>query len=428
VDEAVSIKALKRFVADYAVAQDKETACVATPSEKTGKVAVVGAGPAGLTCAYFLALKGHAVTVYEALNQPGGMSFVGIPDYRLPPRILQQEVAPLMKLGVTFHFSQTVGKDVSLDWLDSHFDAVFIGIGAQESVAMGIEGETGAPLGFFQGLFYLREINEGRDPYPEGKHVVVIGGGNVAIDCARSSVRLQKQVHLIYRRSRDAMPADASEIRDAEEEAVCFHFLTAPARIVSQSGRVVGLECVRMEIGAPDSSGRPRPVPVDGSNFIFECDTVVSAVGQQVDLVLLEGAGEIETTSRKTFVVDPDTKQSRKPNFFFAGDCETGPDSLITACAGGRKAAFQIDRRINGIPLESDAQDHFDRFFQSVKVFDPRETISKVDARPRLNPRVLSAAERTAGFDEVEQGFSVKEAVAEAERCLRCYQVATLVI
>ena len=348
-DEAVSIKYLKRFVADQELALHKEPAYEIVTSPKTGKVAIVGAGPAGVTCAYHLAMKGHAVTIYEHLSEPGGMSAVGIPDYRLPRAILRREVQQIQNMGVTIHYNTTVGKDITLPQLENDFDAVFIGIGAQDSTSMRVEGEEKGYKGFIPGVKFLLDINEGRDPYPEGRKVVVIGGGNVAIDCVRSAFRIQKEdVHLVYRRTRKEMPADEVEIRDAEEEQVQFNFLTTPVRIIAENDRVVGLECIRMKLGAPDKSGRRRPVPIEGSEFTFDCDTVVPAIGQRVDLSLLEGVEGVETTAWKTFVVDDVTKQTSRPKIFSAGDCETGPDALITACAGGRKAAQSIDRLING--------------------------------------------------------------------------------
>jgi formate dehydrogenase beta subunit len=429
VDEPISIKALKRFVSDFEMSQGKEPAYGITPSPITGKVAVVGAGPAGITCAFHLASKGHAVTVFEKLEEPGGMSAVGIPDYRLPRNILQKEVDELKKMGVTFQYNRTIGKEIKLSQLEADFDAVFIGIGAQESLPLGIDGEKEGGLGFFPGLVYLKSINEGRDPFPEGKKVIVIGGGNVAIDCIRSALRMHKgSVHLIYRRTRAEMPADDAEIRDAEAEQVLFSFLTAPVKLLAQNGKVTGIECIRMKLGEPDQSGRPRPIPVEGSEFVFECDTVISAIGQQIDLSFLEGTADVKTTSWNTVVVDEYTKQSSRSKLFFAGDCETGPDALITACAGGRKAAHSIDRMINRLSLQREPEYYFDRLFKSIPVYDPKEEIRKVEPRKRLHPQSLPPETRKTNFDEVEKGFSAKEAVAEAERCLRCYQVVTVAI
>jgi formate dehydrogenase beta subunit len=428
-DEPISIKALKRFVADHELAEQKEPEYEITPSEKTGKVAIVGAGPAGITCAYHLARNGHEVTIYERLEEPGGMSAVGIPDYRLPRNILQDEVQQIQKMGVSINYGQTIGNDLTLSQLENEFDAVFIGIGAQKSTKIGIEGEDQEYQGFIPGLAYLREVNAGSDPYPQGKKVVVVGGGNVAIDCVRCSLRTEKEdIHLVYRRTRNEMPADDVEIQDAEEEQVQFHFLTAPVRILAEAGKVVGLECIKMELGEPDDSGRPRPVPVEGSEFVFDCDTIISAIGQQVDLSLLAGMDDVQTTQWNTVVVDGYTKQSSRPKIFVAGDCETGPDALITACAGGRRAAHSIDRLINGQPLDYDDDHYFDKLFETVKVYDPDEEILKVESKPRFQPSMLPPDTRKSTFDEVEQGLSAQEAVAEAERCLRCYQVATIAV
>ncbi|MBW2483339.1 MAG: FAD-dependent oxidoreductase [Deltaproteobacteria bacterium] len=428
-DESISIKALKRFVADHEIAEQKEPEYEIAPSEKTGKVAIIGAGPAGITCAYHLARAGHEITIYEALDEPGGMSAVGIPDYRLPRNILHAEVQQIQKMGVAINYGQTIGNDLTLSQLENEFDAVFIGIGAQDSTKIGIEGEDQEYQGVIPGLAYLREVNAGADPYPQGKKVVVIGGGNVAIDCVRCSLRTGKEdIHLVYRRTRSEMPADEVEIHDAEEEQVQFHFLTAPVRIRAEEGKVVGLECIKMELGEPDDSGRPRPVPVEGSEFVFDCDTIISAIGQQVDLALLAGMDDVQTSPWKTIVVDEYTKQSSRPKIFVAGDCETGPDALITACAGGRRASHSIDRFINGQPLDYDDSHYFDKLFETVKVFDPDEEILKVESKPRFKPGMLPPETRKSNFDEVEQGLSAQEAVAEAERCLRCYQVATIAV
>ncbi len=428
-DEPISIKALKRFVADHEVFEQKEPEYEVTPSENNGKVAIVGAGPAGITCAYHLARNGHEVTIYESLDEPGGMSAVGIPDYRLPRNILQREVQQIQKMGVSINYGQAIGKDLILSQLENDFDAVFIGIGAQDSINMGIEGEDREYQGFIPGLAYLREVNAGRDPYPPGKKVVVIGGGNVAIDCVRCSLRTDKEdIQLVYRRTRNEMPADDAEIHDAEEEQVQFHFLTAPVRILAKDGKVAGLECIKMELGEPDASGRPRPVPIEGSEFVFDCDTIISAIGQQVDLTLLAGMDDVQTTKWNTIVVDQYTKQSNRSKIFFAGDCETGPDALITACAGGRRAAHSIDRFIKTQPLEHDDNHYFDKLFETVKVYDPDEEILKVESKQRFQPSVLPPDTRKSTFDEVEQGLSAQEAVAEAERCLRCYQVATIAV
>lgn len=429
VDKPISIRALKRFVADQAVTGGYGPEFQARPSPRTGKVAIVGAGPAGITCAFHLALRGHLVTIYEALGEPGGMSAVGIPDYRLPRDVLRGEVEAIQRLGVEIRYGQTVGKDASLSDIEKEFDAIFIGIGAQRSIPMKIEGEAEGYRGFIPGLRYLREINEGRDPYPDGKSVAVIGGGNVAIDCARSSLRAgKKDVFVVYRRTRNEMPADPEEIQDAEDEGVRFEFLTLPVRMVQRDGAVAGLECVRMELGGPDETGRPRPIPIAGSEFTLECDTVVTAIGQGVDLSALEGVDGLRTSEWNTLIVDELTKQTSRPKVFAAGDCETGPDALITACAGGRRAAESIDRFINGLPVEGLGEPHFDRLFGFLGVYDPNEKVSKVECRERVEPVKLPPERRKATFAEVEGALAMQDAVAEAERCLRCYYVATIAV
>jgi formate dehydrogenase beta subunit len=416
-------------VADQELAKKRKPAYEISPSSKTGNVAIVGAGPAGVTCAFHLAQKGHAVTIYEHLPEPGGMAATGIPDYRLPRIILRNEVEQIQEMGVTIQYNTTIGKDITLNQLENDFDAVFIGIGAQSSSPMRVKGEEKGYKGFIPGVQYLLDINQGRDPYPEGKKVVVIGGGNVAIDCVRSAFRIHKEdVHLVYRRTRKEMPADEVEIRDAEEEKVQFNFLTTPVRILEENNRVVGLECIRLKLGTPDKSGRRRPVPIEGSEFIFDCDTVVPAIGQRVDLSLLEGVEGIETTAWKTFIVDDVTKQTSRPKLFSAGDCETGPDALITACAGGRKAAQSIDRLINGQPLEYTRDDCFHRFYKEVKVYDREEVLGDIGIAKRKHLEMLPPETRKTSFDEVEKGFSTPEAIAEAKRCLRCYRVGVVAV
>ena len=428
-DDPISIKYLKRFVADHEIERNDLKAYPVQPSPKTGKVAIVGAGPSGVTCAYHLAAKGHQVTIYEALKEPGGMAAVGIPDYRLPRPILRNEVERIQKMGVDIQYGVRVGRDIPLSRLEEDHDFVFISIGAHLSVAMGIEGEKEGYKGFISGVQYLKDINEGRDPYPEGQKVVVIGGGNVAIDCIRTSYRVNKtDVNLVYRRSKKEMPADPVEIRDAEEEGVNFFYLTNPTRIIAENGKVIGIECIRMELGEPDAGGRRRPVPVQGSEFIIDCDMVVPAIGQAIDLSLLKGMTGIKTTRWNSIEVNEATKQTSNPKIFSGGDCATGIGALITACAAGRTAAVNMDRLINGQPVIVTEGDCFDTFFRSVSLFDPKESTGLPGGCPAPHLKMLPPEERKYNFDEVEQGFSVQEAMAEANRCLRCYRVATLAI
>ncbi|RKY01311.1 MAG: hypothetical protein DRP55_04515 [Spirochaetes bacterium] len=322
-----------------------------------------------------------------------------------------------------------VGNDFKLSDIEKENDAICIGIGAQTSTTMGVEGEDKGYKGFIPGIQYLQEINMGNDPYPEGKKVIVVGGGNVAIDCVRSSFRIGKDdVNLIYRRTRKEMPADDVEIKDAEEENVKFHFLTNPKKILTKKGKVVGVECIRMKLGEPDESGRRRPIPVEGSEFVMDCDILIPAIGQAIDLSLFEGKDKVKTTKKRTLIVDEFTMQTSSPNIFSAGDCVTGPSTLIRACAGGRKAAINIDRFINGKELIGTYDDYFDKLFEKIKVFDPEEKIGFLGGRKRLHLKVLQPLERKQTFEEVEKGYNLIEAKNEADRCLRCYRIGMVAV
>jgi len=344
VDESISIKWLKRFVADYELEKRKRPE-LKREAGRAEKVAVIGAGPAGLSCAYYLALKGYPVTVFERLGEPGGMAAVGIPDYRLPRDVMRYEAGILERLGVEFRYNTQIGKDITLSQIfEQGYKAIFIGVGAHTNTPMGVEGEDKGYKGFIPGVFYLLEINLGRDPYPEGKKVVVVGGGNVAIDCVRTSFRVGKpDVNLVYRRTKKEMPADRVEIHDAEQEGVKFHYLCNPVRILAEGGKVVGVECIRMELGEPDASGRRRPVPVKGSEFTIETDILIPAIGQAIDLSFLEGTEGVNTTKRATVAVEEGTFKTSREGIFSAGDCVTGPDIVVTAMVAGRKAALAID-------------------------------------------------------------------------------------
>jgi len=258
---------------------------------------------------------------------------------------------------------------------------------------------------------------------------VVVGGGNVAIDCVRCSFRINKpDVNLVYRRTRNEMPADEVEIHDAEEEKVTFHYLTQPIKVIAENGKVVGLQCIKMQLGEPDESGRRRPEPVEDSEFVIDCDIVVPAIGQSIDLSMLEGVAGVETTRRNTIVVNEFSKQTENPKIFCAGDCQTAPGALIAACAGGRTAAINIDKFINGQPLETGQDDYFDKLFDTIKVYDPAEDVGFLGGRARYQLEMLPPDSRKWTFDEVEKGFSPQEAMAEAGRCLRCYRVATIAV
>ncbi len=429
VDECVSIKWLKRFVADYEIEKRKKPV-LKKETERSEKVAIIGAGPAGLSCAYYLAQKGYKVKIFERLAEPGGMAAVGIPDYRLPRNILRREVEIVQNLGVEIQYNTQVGKDITISQMfEQGYKAIFIAVGAQTNMPMGVEGEDKGYKGFIPGVYYLLEINLGRDPYPEGKKVVVVGGGNVAIDCVRSSFRIGKtDVNLVYRRTKKEMPADPVEVHDAEEEGVKFHYLCNPVRIIAKDNKVVGVECIRMELGEPDESGRRRPIPIKGSEFFIETDILIPAIGQAIDLSFLEDKDGIKTTKRSTVAVDEKTLMTSRPGIFSAGDCVTGPDVLVRAAGQGKRAAEKIDLFLRGMEVKETEEERLEALVEKIKVYNKEEKIGIVGGQKRAVLKMLPPETRKWSFDEVEQGFSIPEAQKEAERCLRCVRVGLFAV
>jgi len=429
VDEPISIKWLKRFVADYELEKRKHPQ-TKTETPRSEKVAIIGAGPAGLSCAYYLALKGYQVTIFERLGEPGGMAAVGIPDYRLPRDILRYEASLVQELGVEIRYNTQVGKDITLGQMfDQGYKAVFIAVGAQTNTPMGVEGEDKGYKGFIPGVYYLLEINLGRDPYPEGKKVVVVGGGNVAIDCVRSSFRIGKpDVNLVYRRTKKEMPADRVEIHDAEEEGVKFHFLCNPVRILAEEGKVVGVECIRMELGEPDESGRRRPVPIKGSEFVIETDILIPAIGQAIDLSFLEPQDGVKTTKRSTISVEEGTFKTSREGIFSAGDCVTGPDVLVRAAGHGKRAAEKIDLFLRGLEVKVSEEERLETLVEKIKVFNKEEKVGIPGGTKRAMLKLLPPETRKWVFDEVEEGFPLPVAQKEAERCLRCIRIGLFAV
>ena len=423
-DGPIAIKHLKRFVADVELNRKGIAKFTYVEEPKDKKVAIIGAGPAGLTAAYHLGLKGYKVKIFERLGEPGGMAAVGIPDYRLPRDIIRKETEAIQSLGVEIAYNTYVGKDIKLSELENEFDAIIIGIGAHSSSRMRVEGEDAGYKGFIPGVQYLLDINNGKDPYPEGKRVVVVGGGNVAMDCVRCSLRLGKEeVILVYRRTRNEMPANVEEIEEAEEEGVKFMYLTNPTKIVGKDGKVVGIELIKMQLGEPDESGRRRPVPIEGSEFFLECDIVVPAIGQAIDLSVLEGVEGVEVTRKNTIVIDTESCMTSRKGIFAAGDVVTSPDALIRACAGGRRAADRVDKYLKGEEIVPSLDEKLEDLMTKVKVFDPAEDIGIIDGRPRVPIKHMSPEERKNSFIEYTAGYTIPEARAEADRCLKCYRV-----
>ena len=423
-DDPVQIKTLKRFVADYEIEHQIQPK-LKCEEKKEHKVAVVGAGPAGLACAFYLSLNGYPVKIFEALPEGGGMAAVGIPDYRLPRNILQYEIEVIKKLGAEIQYNTRVGKDITLEEIKAQgFRAIFIGVGAHLSKKMGVEGEEAGYQGFVKGVDFLRDVNLGKEIY-KGKKLLVVGGGNVAIDCVRSAFRVGfTDSNIVYRRSRAEMPADPVEIEDAEKEGVNFHFLTLPKRIITENNRVKAVECIRMELGEPDTSGRRRPVEVKGSEFIIETDVLIPAIGQDVDLSLLPDGSGIEKTKWNTIVVNADSMATSQEGVFSGGDCVTGPDVLVGALAAGYDAAIAIDQYLTGQKMILPDFRRKEKIVKEIGVYDKDEKLGIVGGVPKSKMSHLSPETRIHSFDEVELGFTPDTAIREAERCLRCYRVA----
>ena len=430
-DEGLQIRALKRFVADFENQSDVEPLYPTIgkrPAEgKKGRdIAVIGAGPAGLSCAFYLALAGHRPVIYEALAEPGGMAAVGIPDYRLPRHILRQEVEFIQRLGVEIHYNTRIGEDISIRDLEKKgFSSIFLGVGAPKSASMRCEGEDQGYEGFMTGVEYLHRLANGETPL-KGKKIAVVGGGNVAMDCVRSSMRLGfEEVNLVYRRTEEEMPADQEEIDEAKEEGVVFNYLLQPVRIVAENGKVTGLECLRMELGEPDDSGRRKPSPVEGSNFVLECDAVIPAIGQtcEVDCLLPEDNETLELTRWKSLVVDEISFQSGEDYVFGGGDCITGPATLIEALAAGKKGAKYIDKYLDKGQCQADTDDLMENFFSSLQPFNPDEKLPYQGMTESAEPPCMEPEDRIKGFQEAVSGLSEAEALSEASRCLRCYRI-----
>ncbi|MDR3631976.1 MAG: FAD-dependent oxidoreductase [Desulfocapsaceae bacterium] len=424
VDAGIAIRTLKRYAADMELASDRKPVRLPGPA-KDKKVAIIGAGPAGLACAYNLGMRGYTSTIFEVLNEPGGMAAVGIPDYRLPRGILRGEAAQVEALGCEIRYGIRVGKDITLEDLKLQgYNAIFVGVGAHEASKMRCEGEDAGYRSFMTGVEFLRRVADGEQPIT-GKKIVVIGGGNVAMDCVRSARRLGfTDVNLLYRRTRAEMPADPVEITESEEEGVTFHYLVAPLRIIAEAGKVTGLECNRMTLGEPDASGRRRPVVMEGENFIIQCDAIVPAIGQTcvVDTVL--PPEEVEITRWKTLVTDEITQGTNQPFIFGGGDCATGPSTLIAALAAGKKAARSIEQFLTSGRSVPEEGDYLERLIGQLGVFFPREKMPYSDSCAKLHPPVLEPDLRIKSFDEVEGGVAPSAAIKEASRCLRCYRIA----
>jgi heterodisulfide reductase subunit A len=414
VDTPIAIRDLKRFAADQV---NLEKLPLKKIEDRPEKIAVVGSGPAGLTVAYYARLKGFQVTIFETLDELGGMLRVGIPDYRLPPNILDKEINHILRLGVETRTRVRFGTDFTLDDLkEEGFSAVFLGIGAHESMKLRVSGEQDSAA-VIDAVRFLREINLGERSLP-GNKVVVIGGGNVAIDTAQVTKRLgAESVTVVYRRSENEMPAYVEEIEGAKEEGIAFLTLTAPNRILAEQGKVTGFECLKTRLGRPDASGRRRPIPVEGSEFVIDCDAVIPAIGQRIDKSWAAREPHLQLTKRDTIQVNPHTMQTSIPYVFAGGDAVTGPASVIEAVAAGHRAVEAMQRFIDKEDLSRYADEVAEegspgQIWQEI----PEDIVPQA----RVTSQHRDIQERIVSFEYIDLSFSEAEAQKEVQRCLNC--------
>ncbi|MCE5244893.1 MAG: NAD(P)-binding protein [Syntrophobacteraceae bacterium] len=414
-DAPVNIRYLKAFAAERATVLSGYPS--PSPAPPNGyRVAVVGSGPAGLSAAHFLALRGCAVTVFEALPTAGGLLAFGIPEYRLPRRVIQREIDAIRSMGVEIRTGITIGRDTTLDELrERGFNAFFLGIGAHRGHRLGIPGEEEYPQ-VHEAIAFLRQVNLGKQVKP-AERVVVVGGGNSAMDAARTCLRLGcGEVHIAYRRSRSEMPANPQEVEEAMEEGVQFHFLAVPIKVGGTNGRVEYLECLQAELGKPDASGRRRPVPVEGTNFRIDTGAVIAAIGQQPDFRCFDEEAPVKITARNLILTDRTGTRTNVPDIFAGGDAVTGPATVVQAIAAGKRAAFDIVRYLSGSTEPVSSTDVRKRRRES---FVPMEAGEKIAAGRSEAPLVAPEVRRES-FDPVELGLAESLARQEASRCLRC--------
>lgn len=413
VDEAIAIRDLKRFAADRV---DFDQLPLPAIDERPQRVAIIGSGPAGLTAAYDLRLKGYQVTLFEALPVLGGMLRVGIPDYRLPSAVLDREIKAILRLGIEAQTGRKLGVDFTLDDLRAQgYQAIYLAIGAHRSLKLNIAGEDELQ-GLVDAVTFLREVSLG-NRQSLGERAVIVGGGNVAVDAARTALRLgTRKVTVVYRRSREEMPAYPEEIEEALAEGVEIRYLSAPLRVLGANGKVSGLECIRTELGKADASGRRRPVPVEGSEFIVACDTLIPAIGQQPEVEYFMEAG-LEVSRRSTLTINRYTAQTNMPDVFAGGDAVSGPATVIDAIAAGHQAADAIHRYLKGDDLGVYAKELAE---QAAPGRDWREIPQDIGQAARADLQHRSAKESISSFEEVSLGLGETEGSAEALRCLNC--------
>jgi NADH-quinone oxidoreductase subunit F len=414
IGDPIAIRDLKRFVADYGKEKGFKPTFKQGP-RKEEKVAIVGSGPAGLMAGWKLAQLGYGVTIFESESIPGGMLSWGIPEYRLPKDILNSEIDDIKELGVEIKTNTTLGKDITIDnLLQKGYKAVFIATGAPKNLKLGIPGED--VEGIIDPIEFLKNYNLKKEA-KIGKKVAVVGGGNTAIDAARTAWRLGAEVTILYRRTRPEMPANKEDIEATLEEGIKIDYLSLPMEVLSKNGKLAGIKCTRMALGDFDRSGRRRPVPVEGTEYELEIDALIPAIGQEPDLTFLGGNSKLEISKWNTLEVDPETMATNVPGIFAGGDVVSGPATVLQAMEAGKSAAESIHRYLRGESLERTYQP-LKSVMEVLPVELTEEEILQEKARSEMPS--LSSKEREGNFKEVEKGISKEIAMDEARRCLRC--------
>lgn len=409
IDSPISICSLKRASVDHKTSSPPYEGSII----KRGKrIAIIGAGPSGLSAANDLARMGYAVTIFESFPIAGGMLNVGIPPYRLPREVVEQAIEEVKRLGIEIMTKTPVGKEINLENLRKDYDAVYIAAGAHKAEKLGIPGED--IQGVIHGVTFMRRVNLKED-FRIGSKVAVVGGGNTAMDAARSSFRLgAKEVFILYRRTREEMPVDPRELDQVEEEGIKVHYLTQPIRVLSRDGGTVsGVQCIRNRLGEPERDGRRRPIPVEGSEFDIDIDFLIPAVSQSPDISFLPEEIGLEISKWDRLAVNPETSETNVPGIFAGGDFVTGPRDVIRVIADGRKAALSIHQYLSGETYEKRPP----RFTPVPEVrIDP--DLEKI---PRQRVETIPVEERRSFEKEVELGLSKEAARSEAKRCLQCH-------
>ena len=446
-DEPIAICQMKRVLADEArnfpnMEKDvdgwKYKGRMAREERKKNhkaRVAIVGSGPAGLAVAYYLALIGYRPTVFESLPVLGGMLRVGIPDFRLPQDILDEEIQEIADEGVEFKVNTRIGEDFTIDDLfKDGYEAVFVAVGAHKGLKLGIPGEEKGLTGYLDAATFLRRVSLGDETKP-GDKVVVIGGGSVALDAVRDCVRIGcAESHLAYRRTKEEAPAGLIEIHEAEEEGAIMHFLAAPLKILSENGRIAGMELQRMELGPSDERGRRAPVPIEGATFVIECDSVIAAIGQEPETDYFRQTG-LNVSRKKTFEVNPVTFETNRSGVYAAGDAVLGPATVVEAIGTGHRAALHMDRYLNGGKSSPEVERTYEAFMLQDKFNKLIVELTKIEGnsleavKGRFRERMLCIQheERVPGFREIECGFPRDSYIREAMRCTRCYRSLVIV-